>query len=116
MRYPQKHPLQNVAAAGRCRLLVDQQFVQTGAVDLLKLPLAGNPRGWRHKKRDAALRNLLQYACPKQNVNIAVKRADVAFRPTSYLANSYRSVASHQLKESPAFVRERLPKKILRRK
>ena len=66
------------------------------------------------RKDNATLSSLLQYACPKQNMNIAVNRADVAFRPTSYLANSHRSVASHQLKKRPAFGRQRLPKKIFR--
>ncbi len=67
------------------------------------------------RKYNATLRSLLQYACPKQNMNIAVDRADVAFRPTSYLANSHRPVASHELEERPAFGRQRLPKKIFRR-
>ena len=43
------------------------------------------------RKYNPTLSSLLQYACPKQNVNIAVNRADVAFRPTSYLANGHRS-------------------------
>jgi hypothetical protein len=47
------------------------------------------------RKHNSTLSSLLQYACPKQNMNIAVNRADVAFRPTSYLANSHRSMASH---------------------
>ena len=40
------------------------------------------------RKYNSTLSSLLQYACPKQNMNIAVNRADVAFRPTGYLANS----------------------------
>jgi hypothetical protein len=66
------------------------------------------------RKYNAPLSNLLQYTCPKQNMNIAVDRADIAFRPTRYLANSHRSLASHQLKKRPAFGRQRLPKKIFR--
>ena len=46
------------------------------------------------RKHNSTLNVLLQYACSKQNMNIAVNRADVAFRLTSYLANSHRSVAS----------------------
>ncbi len=67
------------------------------------------------RKYNATISSLLQYTCPKQNMNIAVNRADIAFRPTGYLANSHRSVASHQLKKRPAFGRQRLPKKIFRR-
>jgi len=66
------------------------------------------------RKYNAALGSLLQYTCSKQNMNIAVNRPDVAFRPTGYLANSHRSVASHKLKKRPAFGRQRLPKKIFR--
>jgi len=66
------------------------------------------------REYNATLSSLLQYSCPKQNMNIAVTGADVAFRPTGYLANSHRSVASHQLKKRPAFGRQRLPKKIIR--
>jgi len=39
------------------------------------------------RKYNSTLSSLLQYVCPKQNINIAVNRADVAFRPTRYLAN-----------------------------
>jgi hypothetical protein len=50
------------------------------------------------RKHNATLRNPLQYACPKQNMNIAVDRADVAFRPASYLANSHSPLRSaHRL-------------------
>lgn len=46
-------------------------------------------------KCNATSRNLLQYACPNQNMNITVDRANVAFRPTSYLANSHSPLAGH---------------------
>jgi hypothetical protein len=36
------------------------------------------------RKCNSTLSSLLQYACPKQNMNIAVNRADVPFRSTSY--------------------------------
>ena len=39
------------------------------------------------RKYNSTLRNLLQYTCPKQNMNIAVDRADITFGPTSYLPN-----------------------------
>ena len=42
------------------------------------------------RKYNATLSSLLQYTCPNQNMNIAVNRADVAFHPTGYLANSHR--------------------------
>jgi len=66
------------------------------------------------RKYNATLSSLLQYACPKQNMNIAVNRADVAVRPSSYFPNSHRPLASHQLKKRPAFGRQSLPKKIFR--
>jgi|GEM_PF-5463228 len=66
------------------------------------------------RKYNAAFSSLFQYTCPKQDMNIAVNRADVAFRPTGYLANSHRSMASHQLKKRPAFGRQCLPKEIFR--
>ena len=40
------------------------------------------------RKYNSTLSSLLQYVCPKQNINIAVNRADVALRPTRYLANN----------------------------
>jgi hypothetical protein len=41
------------------------------------------------RKHNATFLSLQQYACPKQNMNITVDRADVALRPTCYLANSH---------------------------
>jgi hypothetical protein len=32
---------------------------------------------------------------PEQSMNVAVDRADVAFRATCYLANSHRSLTGH---------------------
>jgi hypothetical protein len=64
------------------------------------------------RKYHATLGRLLQYACPKEHMNIAVNRADVALRPTRNFANSHRSLAGHQLEERPAFGRQRSPKKI----
>ncbi len=64
------------------------------------------------RKYNATLGSFLQYACPKQHVNIAVNRADVASRPARNLANCHRSLAGHQLEEHPSFRRQRLPKKI----
>ncbi len=66
------------------------------------------------RKLNTAICGLLQNAHPKQQMNIAVHRADVAFRPTGNLANSHRSLAGHQLEECPAFGRQRLPEKIFR--
>jgi hypothetical protein len=40
------------------------------------------------RKCNSTLSSLLQYACPKQNMDIAVNRADVPFRSTSYRAIS----------------------------
>ena len=33
------------------------------------------------RKYNTSLSNLLQYTCPKQNMNIAVDRANIAFTP-----------------------------------
>jgi hypothetical protein len=52
------------------------------------------------RKHNAAFRNLLQYSCPKQNMNIAVDRADVAFRPTSYLANRHGPLPAMSLRNA----------------
>lgn len=49
------------------------------------------------RKRNATFLGPFQNAHPKQNMNIAVDRADVALRPTSNLPNSHRSLAGHQL-------------------
>jgi len=66
------------------------------------------------RKHNATLLSLLQYAYPEQNMNIAVDRADVALRPTCYLANSHRPLAGHQFEKRSPFGRQRLPEKILR--
>ena len=67
------------------------------------------------RKHNATFLSFLQYAYPKQNMNIAVDRADVALRPTSYLANCHSTLAGHELEERPPFGRQRLPKQIFRR-
>ncbi len=66
------------------------------------------------RKHNATCLSFLQYACPQQNMYVAVDRADVAFRPTCNLANRHRSLASHELEERPSFWRQRLPEQILR--
>src|ERR1017187_2874441 len=66
------------------------------------------------RKRNATFLGPFQNAHPKQNMNIAVDGADIAFRPACNLANSHRPLTGHQLKERPPFGRKGLPQKILR--
>ncbi len=62
---------------------------------------------------NATFRSFLQYACPQQNMFVAVDSADVAFSPTCNLANRHRPLVSHEPEERRPFWR-RLPKKIFR--
>ncbi len=64
------------------------------------------------RKHNATFLGPFQNAHPKQNMNIAVDGADIAFRPACNLANSDRPLTGHQLEQRPPFGRKGPPEKI----